>query len=57
MPSRAANPGKEENVKHWVKDLRTGEIVEVYFRHADGVAYIGKNGVVILYRGQYEEID
>lgn len=42
---------------HHAKVLETGEIVEVYFRHADGIAYVGKNGIVILFEGQYEEID
>ena len=42
---------------HHVKILETDEIVEVYSRHADGIAYVGKNGIRILFEGQYEEID
>ena len=37
--------------------LRTGEIVEVYFRHRDGIAYVTDNGVKIIYKGEYEEIE
>ena len=40
----------------YVRDLKTGEIAEVYFTHRDGVAYVGKNGVCILYNGEYEEL-
>lgn len=42
---------------HHVKVIESGEIVEVYFYHKDGVSYISKNGIVILFESQYEEID
>jgi hypothetical protein len=42
---------------HHIKDLNTGKIVEVYFYHKTGCAYISKNGIRILYFGEYEEID
>jgi hypothetical protein len=42
---------------HHVKVIETGEVVEIYFYHKDGVAYVGKNGIKILFEGEYEEID
>lgn len=42
---------------HHVKVIESGEIVEVYFYHKDGVAYVSKNGIKILFEGEYEEID
>jgi hypothetical protein len=42
---------------HHVKVIKTGEVVEVYFSHKDGVAYVSKNGIKILFEGEYEEID
>lgn len=39
-----------------VRVLKTNEIVKIYFRHHDGVAYVSKNGVVILFAGEYEEL-
>ena len=41
--------------KNTVKIVKTGEIVEVYFYHRDGVAYVGKNGIKLLRYGEYEE--
>ena len=50
--------GKEDKMMvHHVKVIETGEVVEVYFYHKDGVAYVGKNGIKILFEGEYEEID
>ena len=40
-----------------VKIIKTGEVVEVYFRHRDGVAYVSVNGIVLLFKGDYQEID
>ena len=43
-------------MKEYVKVIETQQIVEVYFRHADGIAYVGKHGIEILFHGQYEEL-
>lgn len=43
-------------MKQYVKVIATQEIVEVYFRHADGIAYVGGHGIKILFHGQYEEL-
>lgn len=48
---------KEKRMVHHVKVIETGDVVEVYFYHKDGVAYVGKNGIKILFEGEYEEID
>ena len=47
----------DKRMVHHVKVIKSGEIVEVYFYHKDGVAYVGKNGIKILFEGEYEEID
>ena len=41
----------------YVKVIKTGEIVKVFFRHRDGVAYVGKNGIKLLFFGEYEECE
>ena len=43
-------------MSRYVRVLETGEIEKVYFSHREGVAYVGKNGVRILYNGEYEEL-
>lgn len=43
-------------MKEYVKVIETQQIVEVYFRHADGIAYVGGHGIKILFHGQYEEL-
>lgn len=48
---------EEMKMKQYVKVIATQEIVEVYFRHADGIAYVGEHGVKILFEGQYEEMN
>lgn len=45
-----------ENKKSFVKLISTGEIVEVYFRHRDGIAYVTDNGIKIVQFGKFEEI-
>lgn len=42
--------------KQYVKILETGKIVEVYFKHRDGVAYVSKNGVTLLFEGEFEYV-
>lgn len=41
----------------YVKVINTGEVVKVYFRHRDGIAYVGKNGIRLLFFGEYEECE
>jgi hypothetical protein len=47
--------GKAE-MKEYVKVIETQQIVEVYFRHADSIAYVGEHGIEIIFHGQYEEL-
>ena len=44
-------------MNHHVRIIKTGEVVEVYFFHKDGVAYVGEHGIKILFFGEYEEVD
>lgn len=46
-----------ENTKSFVKLLSTGEIVEVYFHHRDGISYVTDNGIKIVQSGEYEELN
>ena len=57
-PGNQAKTAKREGIKmkQYVKVIETGEIVEVYFRHADGIAYVGNNGVKIIFNGQFENV-
>ena len=43
-------------MREFVKICATGEIVEVYLRFADGIGYVGKNGVRFLFKDEYEEL-
>lgn len=45
-----------ENTKEFVKLRSTGEVVEVYFRHRDGIAYVTDNGIKIIQSDEYEEV-
>jgi hypothetical protein len=36
--------------------ISTGEIVEIYYRHKDGIAYVTDNGVRLAFHGEYTEI-
>lgn len=38
--------------KQYVKILETGKIVEVYFKHRDGVAYVSKKRRHAVIRGR-----
>lgn len=45
-----------EKDKQYVKILETGKIVEVHFKHRDGVAYVSISGVRLLFKGEYEYV-
>ena len=57
MPAPEVTKAERETMIHHVKVIETGEVVEIYFYHKDGVAYVGKNGIKILFEGEYEEVD
>ena len=45
----------EKTSKNTVKLLSTGEIVEIYFRFANGIGYVTDNGIKFVPNGEFEE--
>lgn len=40
-----------------VRIIKTGEIVKVYYVLANGICYVGKNGIVFIEDGEFEKLD
>lgn len=45
----------EKTSKNTAKLLSTGEIVEIYFRFANGIGYVTDNGIKFVHNGEFEE--
>lgn len=43
--------------KGFVRVLETGKVEKIFFRHAEGVAYVTPRGIRILFAGEYEECE
>lgn len=45
----------EKTLKNTAKLFSTGEIVDIYFRFANGIGYVTDNGIKFVPNGEFEE--